>query len=281
MIPFLFAESPEATAGRHGPPPDVLDGLAAEIRARLRRPPYFTVLRGLDFDPEDVLFSALSARVGRLLQPYPDPGFLTVRPLRPRDSSRAEGWGVLTEHLHTDSTNWPACHDATLMLCTRPDQRGEGLSLVLPLDDAVREIRTRLGAAAIDRLREEPLPWAIDPGLGGGVVRAPALSGDGMRWQLFRVAQAVERDGARCAAPDTMDFLRRVDAALAGSGSVRRFPLAAGDLLIIANRFVLHAREPITDAAGSVRELRHAKVDIPGYRPRAHELIGSRSADDD
>jgi Taurine catabolism dioxygenase TauD, TfdA family len=248
---------------------DDLDGLTAAIHERLFRPPFFAVVRGLTFEPGDLLLAVLASRVGRLIEPYSDPRFAVIRRLTPAGASRAEGFGVLTEWLHTDSTNWPAPHDITLMLCERPDQNGEGASLVLPIDDAITEIEESLGPAAIDRLRTQRLPWAVDEGLGGGIVWEPVLSDSGIRWQLFRNVDAARRNGAACD-PETLEFLREVDRAMRESDRLREFRLARNELLIINNRRTLHARRPVTRPERSERVLVHCKAvfrDRPYARP--------------
>lgn len=233
--------------------------LAEQLRDRLHRPPFYVVLRGLRFHPDNVLLAVLASRVGRPVQPYPDPSYAVIRKLRPCNSSRTPEWGVLTEWLHTDSTNWWIPHDYTMMLCQQHDQRGAGSSLVLPLDDALAAIADALGQGAIDRLRSEPLPWAIAEEFGGGVSWTPALLDRGIRWQLFRVDEAVRRDAAKCTR-SLLDFLSEVDHALHGSARLREFNLLQNDLLIVNNRYTLHGRRPIPNPAESERVLVHCKV---------------------
>jgi hypothetical protein len=253
---------------------DGFGGLAAEVRERLWRPPFFVVLRGLTFDPGDLLFAILASRIGRLLEPHPDPTFTVFRRLTPGRSTRTADWGVLTEWLHTDSTNWRIPHDITMMLCQKPDQSGEGASLVLPLDDALTEIDASLGRGVIDRLRDEAYPWAVDTTLGGGVVWAPVLSQSGIRWQPFRNAEAAWRDGSECG-PQTMGFLRAVDEVMRESRLLREFALAENDLMVINNRYVMHARRAVPEAGRSERVLVHCKANATGPRPRAGSVLGS------
>ena len=245
--------------------------LAEEIRARMRRPPFFTVVRGLTFDHADVLLRVLAVHLGRPVQPYPNPGFRVVRELRPGEASRSPRWGVLTEWLHTDSSNWRRPNDITMMLCRRPDQNGDGDSLVLPADDAAATIQQALGEEALRRLYAEPLDWPIADDLGGGAVRQPVFGAHGVRWQLYRIDDAPAT--LRC--PDvTMDFLREVDRAFLASPRLREFPLAADEMLIINNRMTLHARRSIPAAADSRRSLIHCKVNdvAPGLVPETWDI---------
>ncbi|QUQ68805.1 hypothetical protein [Kutzneria sp. CA-103260] len=237
--------------------------LGGELVRRLRRYPYYAVLRGMHFDPDNILFGVVACLVGKPVQPYPDPTFAVLRELRPSAASTSAGWGVLTEFLHSDSTNWPAPNDVTVMLCRKPDQASEGTSLVLPLDDAIEELNTTrgLGTAAVERLRTQPLPWAIDPDLGGGTTWAPALAGNDIRWQLYRIAEARDRDGALLD-DDTFDFAGTVDAALANSRRTHEFMLGEDDVLVINNKRLLHGRRGIADPVGSRRVLVHCKVDF-------------------
>lgn len=252
--------------------------LAAELADRLVRPPYFVVLRGLTFDPNDVLFSLLTASLGTPVRP-PDPTYRVVRELRPRESSRSQRWGVLTEWLHTDSTNWPVPHEVTLMQCRAADQAGEGNSLVLPLDAALRVAVGHFGAGVIDRLRGVALPWALDSAFGAGTTWAPALDGSGVRWQLYRLDEAVTRDGASVPV-DELEFLGLLDQLWRDSDAVREFALAENDTLIINNRCTIHARRPVRDEAGSRRAMVHSKVDLSddrsGYVGLA-EFLGSHA----
>jgi hypothetical protein len=245
--------------------------LRAEIRARLCRPPYFTVVRGLTFGDSDALFRVLAVHLGLPVQPYPNPEHRVVRELRPGDASHSPRWGVLTEWLHTDSTNWQRPNDVTMMLCRRPDHHGAGNSLILPADDAAVTVEEALGAHALRRLYAEPLNWPVADELGGGAARQPVFGEHGIRWQLYRIDDAPAT--LRC--PETtMDFLREVDRVLLDSPRLREFPLSANDLLIINNRMTLHARRPIPDAAGSRRVLVHCKVNhvAPGLIPETWDV---------
>lgn len=247
--------------GRVGVAKEALHAFAAEVRTQLESPPHFTVVKGIAFDPGNVALAIIASAVGRPVQPYPDPTFTVLRELRPRDASRAPGWGVLTEWLHTDSTNWRRPHDVTMLQCRHVDQRAQGASLILPVEDAVAEIAGVLGDDAVTWLNHHDLPWAVDPSLGGGTCWAPALAGGGVRWQLFRIAQAVERDGAPCD-EQTMAFLREVDRTLCESARLREFVADTDDLLILHNRQVLHARRPVAQPETSQRSMIHAKVDF-------------------
>ena len=245
--------------------------LAAGIRARLCRPPYFTVVRGLTFGPSDVLLRVLAVHLGSPVQPYTYPGGRVVRELRPGDAARSDRWGVFTEWLHTDSANWHQPHDVTMMLCRRPDQNGAGNSLVLPADDAVAAVEEALGAAALRRLYDQPLDWPVDEHLGGGAVRQPVFGRDGVRWQVHRL------DGTPPAPrlpESTMDFLCSVDRVFLDSPRLWEFPLAADDLLIINNHLTLHARRPIPAAEDSRRSLLHCKVNdiAPGLVPETWDV---------
>ncbi|MEU6034132.1 TauD/TfdA family dioxygenase [Actinomadura sp. NPDC047616] len=278
---LLAPDGARSVAAAHGLPLDAIDALATQIRVRLRRPPYYTVVRGVGFGSGALLFGVLAGRIGRPAHPYPNPYYTVTRILRPRESARAQGWGVLTEWLHTDSANWPTPNDITMMLCVEPDQSGEGVSLLLPLDDAVEEVGDRLGIGAVDRLGDEVLPWAVDEGLGGGELRAVPLTQDGIRWQPFRVAHAVERYGSDLPHGDTMEFLRMVDTVMLTSTRLHRFRLERDDLLIVNNRRVLHAREAVGDPGRSGRRIRHCKVNLTGPLREDGGPAEARAADGD
>ncbi|GAA4140919.1 TauD/TfdA family dioxygenase [Actinomadura keratinilytica] len=278
---LLAPDGARSVAAAHGLPLDAIDALAAQIRARLRRPPYYTVVRGVGFGSGALLFGVLAGRIGRLAHPYPDPSYTATRILRPRESARMQGWGVLTEWLHTDSANWPAPNDVTMLQCVEPDQSGGGVSLLLSLDDALEEIKDRLGIAAVDRLSGEVLPWAIDDGLGGGELRAVPLTQEGLRWQPFRVATAVERYGSALPHRDTMEFIRMVDTVMLSSARLHRFFLRKDDLLVVNNRRALHARDAVPDPARSRRRVRHCKVDLTGPPAEGGGPARARAADGD
>jgi len=235
--------------------------LMADLRKRLLNPPYYVVVRGLSFDPGNVLLATIASLLGEPLQPYPSERFTVLRELRPSAVSQAPGWGVLTEWLHTDSTNWHVPHDVTLMLCRHPDEGNHGISLVLPANDAVATLHESLGSSAVSRLRDTFLPWAIDPALGGGIVWEPALTDLGVRWQLFRVVTAAETEGVSLA-PSLLAFLQLVDATLSQSACIQQYLLQEHELMLINNRMALHARGAILDPDSSERVLVHCKLNL-------------------
>lgn len=238
-----------------------LDLLRSEILSALCRPPYCLVLHGLvpPMTPRDAI-QAVSQCLGVIELPYPNPEFSLIRELRPAGSPARPGWGVLTEHLHTDSTNWPEPHDVTLLLCAHADTDGHGRSLLLPFEHVVEAVREAAGPAGLDRLRNVQLPWAIDADLGGGVIYASALRDDAIRWQLYRVAEALARLGRPCEGP-LWETIARADEVMNSEGLAYSLRLDSGDLLIVNNKLALHARTSVP-TPNSARLMLHSKVSL-------------------
>lgn len=244
---------------------EIFDDIVEQVRRRVRRPPYWAVIRGAGYDKSLTALKAFACALGEPVQPYPDSTHRVFRQLRPREASSHPQWGVLTEWLHTDSTNWAEPHDVTMMLCARPDQNGTGASQIIDGPTAMRAVVDAIGTEASNRLVTTPLPWAVAPELGGRVVWAPAFTQSRVRWQLFRVWEARQRLGREDSSGcdnDLWDFLTAVDKVLSATATESRFTAAYGDLIVLNNRCALHRREPVADPVGSRRVMVHCKVQL-------------------
>jgi hypothetical protein len=211
------------------------------------------------------MLGALIALLGQPAMPYSDANFALMRELRSAARISDATGTDLAEYLHTDSTNWSRPHDLSLLLCRSPDINGGGASRVLGIDAMIADIASSAGPCAVRDLRRMPLPWAIDPGLGGGTEWQPAFGRFGVRWQKYRNEEAVlERERVHIH-QGLRDAIAAVDEIVNTSSRCGEFLLDVGDVLIVHNRRALHARTAVT--CGSQRDVVHAKVNADTFMP--------------
>jgi hypothetical protein len=232
--------------------------LLQEIGHRLDGPPHACLVRGLPLAQPARVMLALTCGLGEVVDPYEQPWSKLVREIRP-PTDRQQASRVLNERLHTDGTDWPRPNDLTCLLCVRADQRGGGGSRLLPIDGVAAAVAEAPGPAR--ELLGTPLPWAIAEELGGGVVEAPALTADRVRWLPFTVRAAAGRVPAdRFPSSSAVEELGHVEDLLETSPGVLEFALDPGDLLLVDNIRCLHSRTAVPDPARSERLVLRTKL---------------------
>jgi hypothetical protein len=236
------------------------EDLVGQVGEHLARPPWHVVVRGLPVEQATSILVVISATLGELVEPYRQPWSRVVRRIQPRRDRMVDG-RALNEHLHTDGTDWPQPNDYTCLFCVRPDEWGEGVSLMLDVATLLHELSSRQVASLLDRLVARPAPWRVADELGGGVHWAPVLrrDPDGIRW-LHHTITSSWVDGLVDVDDEMVEDLRRFEEAVETCAGITRLMLHAGDLLILDNLRCLHARTALAHPDRSSRELRRTKV---------------------
>ena len=236
------------------------DDLVQEAAKQIAEPPWFLIIRGLPVSRATPLLVAVSATLGLLVEPYRQPWSRVVRHIVPSRDRTVEG-RVLNEFLHTDGTDWIRPNDYTCLFCVRPDQSGDGESLLLDIATLLDEMAAAPAAGVVHRIASQAVPWRIAEELGGGIHwEYPIdLSGPHIRW-LRHAVMLSEEEGLASLPADIADDLLAFEQAVGNCRGVARMRLQAGDLLLLDNGRSLHARTEIRDPAGSTRELLRTKV---------------------
>jgi hypothetical protein len=234
--------------------PDGFDLVVSLIRERIVTWPYCALLQGLHFDEGNRLFVAINHAFGELVGlPFKRPRAQLVNYIQhSTDIPAARGPGREVENLHTDAVDQTTPIKFISMICVRPDQRGEGRSRLLDVDTIRDEVRTHLGAATLQLLETELVPWQIHECCGGGVKWQRVLSESGMCWRRYTINRALNENGAKLSEEilTSLDAFGRV---ITASARTMDFLLREGDLLFSDNMRTIHARTRIADESASHR----------------------------
>lgn len=247
---------------------DELDWLLEEIRQRLARAPFSTVISGLEFDGENRLFIGLNRAFGRLVcKPLQKPRAQLVQYIHHQaDITSPSNGQVYTELLHTDAADWPEQVGVVSMVCVRPDAGGEGESRLIDMHTISHEVQERFGSDVLQVLKDEPVPWLLASEFEAEVVWRPVLGQDSLCWRRYTIDFALER-------PE-IDIPKRVIRALdaleevtATTASAFEWLMQPGEFLMIDNRKCLHARGPVSRHRPSGRLMMRAWIRTNGKDP--------------
>ncbi|MEM7349901.1 MAG: TauD/TfdA family dioxygenase [Acidobacteriota bacterium] len=230
------------------------DELIHKVKDRLARPPFCTLVGGLEFDRGNRLFVALNRGLGNLVAgPYEPPRAQLVHYIQPATDIEATSTGkkrrTESERFHTDTADWPEPVEVISMVCVSPDRQGGGRSLLLDEVTLRQEIEELLGRDAIDLLERETVPWQLADYLGGGVVRRPILGPAGVCWRRYTIDAALTTEGAALSQA-MAGLLDQLSQSIDGSDRAVDVLMAESELLFIDNRRALHAR---TELSGDYR----------------------------
>ena len=233
--------------------PDGFDWLVGEVRQKLARWPYCTVVRGLHFDDGNRLFVALNRAYGELVaRPYEAPRAQLVHYVQPATDIPSARGGHESERLHTDTADWARPVELISMLCVRADQGGGGRSQVLDVDTIRNEVSDRLGAQTLELLETEPVPWQLAPYCGGGLAWRTVLTKSSLCWRRYTIELALETEGVTIS--DKMrEALDAFEDLISRNESKVEFLMREGDLLFSDNYRTIHARTPISNGVASDR----------------------------
>jgi hypothetical protein len=225
------------------------DAIVAEIKKRLGRWPYCTLVQGLSFDEGNKVFVAINRAFGELVaRPYEKPRAQLVHYIEPATDILSVRGGHESERLHTDTADWEPPVELISMVCVRADPEGGGRSRVLDVDTIRNEVEDQLGAATLELLETEKVPWQLAPYWGGGVSWRPILTNESICWRRYTIdaTGATLSDGMR-------DALQGFEELLSNTPHTLDFLMREGELLFSDNRRTIHARTPIANGKDSNR----------------------------
>ena len=229
--------------------PEAFDTIISEIKKRLARPPYCALVQGLSFDEGNKVFVAINRAFGELVaRPYEKPRAQLVHYIQPSTDLPSARGGHESERLHTDTADWDPPVELISMVCVREDPDGGGRSRVLDVDTIRKEVNNQLGAATLNRLETEKVPWQLAPYWGGGVSWRPILTSESICWRRY----TIDATGATLS-DDMLNTLRSFEELLSSTPHTLDFLMREGELLFSHNRRTIHARTPIANGTNSDR----------------------------
>jgi hypothetical protein len=225
------------------------DAIVAEIKKRLGRWPYCTLVQGLSFDEGNKVFVAINRAFGELVaRPYEKPRAQLVHYIEPATDILSVRGGHESERLHTDTADWEPPVELISMVCVRADPEGGGRSRVLDVDTIRNEVEDQLGAATLELLETEKVPWQLAPYWGGGVSWRPILTNESICWRRYTIDATGETLSA-----GMRDTLQSFEELLSNTPHTLDFLMREGELLFSDNRRTIHARTPIANGKDSNR----------------------------
>ena len=233
--------------------PHAFDDLTGEVKQRLAHWPYCALVQGLDFDDGNKVFVAVNRAFGELVaRPYEKPRAQLVHYIQPSTDLPSARGGHESERLHTDTADWEPPVELISMVCVRADPAGGGRSRVLDVDTIRKEVNNQLGAATLERLETESVPWQLAPYWGGGVSWRPILTNKSICWRRYTIDMALDSTGATL--PDDMlNTLQSFEELLSTTEQTLDFLMREGELLFSDNRRTIHARTPLANSTRSDR----------------------------
>ena len=233
--------------------PDGFESLVSEIKERLSRPPYCVLVRGLHFDEGNKVFVGVNRAFGELVaRPYEAPRAQLVHYVQPATDIASTRGGHESERLHTDTADWEPPVELISMVCVRADPAGGGRSRVLDVDSIRDEVTDQLGAAVLQRLETESVPWQIASYCGGGVKWRTVLTKSSVCWRRYTIDMALDSTGATLS-PEMLSDLESFENVVSHTPRTIEFLMREGDLLFSDNLRTIHARTPISNGTASDR----------------------------
>ena len=233
--------------------PEAFDTIISEIRKRLASWPYCVLVKGLSFDEGNKVFLAINRAFGELVaRPYEKPRAQLVHYIQPATDLPSARGGHESERLHTDTADWEPPVELISMVCMRADPDGGGRSRVLDVDTIRKEVNNQLGAATLERLATESVPWQRAPYWGGGVSWRPILTNKSICWRRYTIDMALDSTGATLS-DDMLNTLQSFEELLSTTEQTLDFLMREGELLFSDNRRTIHARTPLANSTRSDR----------------------------
>ena len=233
--------------------PESFDSIVTALKDRLARWPYCALVQGLAFDEGNKVFVAINRAFGELVaRPYEKPRAQLVHYIQPATDIPSTRGGHESERLHTDTADWEPPVELISMVCLRADPAGGGRSRLLDVDTIRSEVENSLGAATLERLETEPVPWQLAPYWGGGVSWRPVLAKSSICWRRYTIDMAIDSTGATLSA-GMLDALRNFEDLVSTTPHTLDFLMREGELLFSDNRRTIHARTPIAAGINSDR----------------------------
>ena len=250
---FYSAELQEKVFGALHNRSDGFGALVSEIREGLGKWPYCVLIQGLSFDEGNKVFVGLNRAFGELVaRPYEAPRAQLVHYIQPATDIMSTRGGHESERLHTDTADWEPPVELISMVCVRADPAGGGHSRVLDVDSIRDEVNHQLGAATLDRLQTETVPWQLADYCGGGVQWRTILTELSVCWRRYTIDMALDSTGATLS-PEMLQALEDFENVISRTPRTIDFLMREGELLFSDNRRTIHARTPIGNGTNSDR----------------------------
>lgn len=235
--------------------PEAFDTLISDIKQRLARWPYCALVNGLSFDEGNKVFVAINRAFGELVaRPYEKPRAQLVHYIEPATDILSTRGGHESERLHTDTADWEPPVELISMVCVRADPYGGGRSRVLDVDTIRDQVRDQLGAATLDCLETEKVPWQLAPYWGGGVSWRPILTNESICWRRYTIDMALDSTGATLSG-DMLNALQKFEELVSNTPHTLDFLMREGELLFSDNHRTIHARTPIANGGKNSNRL--------------------------
>lgn len=223
------------------------------IKQGLANWPYCVLVQGLNFDESNRVFVGVNRAFGELVaRPYEAPRAQLVHYIQPATDIPSARGGRESERLHTDTADWEPPVELISMVCVRADPDGGGRSRVLDVDSIRAEVRDQLGAATLEKLETETVPWQLASYCGGGVKWRPVLTQASVCWRRYTINMALESTGATLS-PEMLAALESFENVVSHTPRTIEFLMREGELLFSDNRRTIHARTPIGSGTASDR----------------------------
>jgi len=227
------------------------------VKVAMATSPYCIVIRDIQTSVGRAYIAGISAALGEVTEPCNLESSLVIRILQPHHDRKEGTFGVLSESFHTDGTDWQNPNDLTCLLCLQADEFGGGESKVMTMDSIIHSLKqSRHQEFSYDEIRNKEFLWKLDENLGGGDFSAPFLTSDSIRWlkhNLLSVSMLNPHG-------ETDELIQYINTIIEGNTDHLKFSMRAGDLLILNNKKLLHARTLIENPEQSCRKLLRTKV---------------------
>ncbi len=247
--------------------------LVAELIAQLRTEPYWLVLvTGQNPIDLEMLKQLLAAMGQSGPTPSGEPPRISSTKIRV-DSQQAARKDRVTRYsrtpdalpLHTDCSNKAVPENFAAFAMERPDSQGGGESIMLSVADLVHELPGEL----VDLLQQPVFPFV-------GEKRYPILHGEGdeLRIRYYR-NQINSALGAGLGSSDELTkALDELDRYLNFAQRSVRFPMQAGDVVMMDNRRVLHGRSAMP--LDSERLMHRFRLSVPALNAKGDRRASSQ-----
>jgi alpha-ketoglutarate-dependent taurine dioxygenase len=233
--------------------PQAVESVVGEIKHRLSSWPYCVLVQGLHFDEGNKVFVGINRAFGELVaRPYEAPRAQLVHYIQPATDIPSSRGGHESERLHTDTADWEPPVELISMVCVRADPAGGGRSRVLDVDSIRDEVNDQLGAAVLERLETEAVPWQLADYCGGGVQWRTILTESSICWRRYTIDLALDSTGAALSA-EMLSALEDFENVISRTPRTIDFLMREGELLFSDNRRTIHARTPIANGNASDR----------------------------
>ena len=238
--------------------PHNYDFLISRVLCSLSKKPYYVHISGIDSDTLEYFLLSLSYALGDVMEPYKKAWSQLIQPITPGNDIIFRGKS-LVESFHSDSTDWNAPNDITLLACKKANNGLLEGTKILDIDTIESDLIHYLTRAELKIIRTKYLPWPIAKELGGNCIYKPILDRSYIRWSLHLLCQGVVEYGYYIS-PSTLKILNKLDYILNNRLLSEEVSMQDGDILILSNKRCLHARVHIEDKIKSSRLLLRTKV---------------------